>query len=297
MSNSRFGQNILTNNYDPDLLKGWGVRPSDWSVSVSVQQQILPRASVEVAYTRRWFSGFTVNDNLLVQPADYTSFSITAPLDPRLARWRRLRGLRSVRRRADAVWPDQQPGHRLDELRRLVSVFQRRRRHDERAHAGMALKFQGGTSTGQTVADNCDVRANLPELNAGLGAGLAGSNVSLTSPYCHVALRLAHAVQGAGHLHDPEDRCAGQRRDPEQGRAAACSELRGAGGADRPVARPAAARVNVTNVTVNLVEPGTMYGNRVNQLDFRVAKMLTLRQHADDGRSRSVQRAELRARS
>ncbi len=27
VSNSRWGQNVLTNNYDPNLLKGWGVRP------------------------------------------------------------------------------------------------------------------------------------------------------------------------------------------------------------------------------------------------------------------------------
>ena len=31
---------------------------------------------------------------------------------------------------------------------------------------------------------------------------------------------------------------------------------------------------NVTFVTVNLVEPGSLYGDRINQLDFRVAKIL-----------------------
>ena len=31
---------------------------------------------------------------------------------------------------------------------------------------------------------------------------------------------------------------------------------------------------NVTNVTINLVQPGSMYGDRLNQLDFRVAKIL-----------------------
>ena len=53
------------------------------------------------------------------------------------------------------------------------------------------LTFQGGTSTGQTVADSCEVRANLPELGAGLGTalgpGLVGSFVGPTNPYCHVA--------------------------------------------------------------------------------------------------------------
>ena len=39
---------------------------------------------MEVAYSRRSFRGFTVNDNTLVQNADYTPYSITAPSDPRL---------------------------------------------------------------------------------------------------------------------------------------------------------------------------------------------------------------------
>src|SRR6185295_18186675 len=81
ISNLRFGQNTLTNNFDPALLNGWGVRPSDWSVGVAVQQQLLPRASLEVAYSRRSFSGFTVSDNTLTQKSDYTPYSIVAPSD------------------------------------------------------------------------------------------------------------------------------------------------------------------------------------------------------------------------
>ena len=36
--------------------RGWGVRPSDWSFGVSVQQELFPRASVEVGYYRRTFT-------------------------------------------------------------------------------------------------------------------------------------------------------------------------------------------------------------------------------------------------
>jgi hypothetical protein len=34
---------------------------------------------------------------------------------------------------------------------------------------------------------------------------------------------------------------------------------------------------NAANVTVNLIEPGTMYGDRINELDVRVAKSLRYR--------------------
>ena len=74
--------------YDPDLLSGWGKRPSDWSLGISVQQELFPRASVEVAYHRRWFTMYTtggsVTDNLAIGPNDVASFTLTAPSDPRL---------------------------------------------------------------------------------------------------------------------------------------------------------------------------------------------------------------------
>ena len=59
ISNLRFGQPVLTGNYDPDVLSGWGVRAGDWSFGVSVQQQLLARMSLEVGYYRRSFDGFT----------------------------------------------------------------------------------------------------------------------------------------------------------------------------------------------------------------------------------------------
>ena len=61
------------------------MRPSDWSLGVSVQQELFPRASVEVGYYRRAFTMFTtggtVTDNLLVSPNDVAAFTLTAPSD------------------------------------------------------------------------------------------------------------------------------------------------------------------------------------------------------------------------
>jgi hypothetical protein len=82
------GNNVAAVN--PAILQGWGVRPNDYQWGLAVQQQVLPRVSAEVAYNRRWFhwrEAFgqgTVTDNVLVKPSDYESWTINAPVDPRL---------------------------------------------------------------------------------------------------------------------------------------------------------------------------------------------------------------------
>ena len=69
---------------NPAILGGWGVRGYDWQFGVGVQQEVLPRVSVEVAYNRRWWGNFTVEDNQSIGPSDYETWVATAPLDPRL---------------------------------------------------------------------------------------------------------------------------------------------------------------------------------------------------------------------
>ena len=67
-----------------ETLRGWGVRQSDWQWGVTLQQQVIPRVSAEVAYNRRWFQGNKVTDNRLRGPEDYQPFTIVAPQDSRL---------------------------------------------------------------------------------------------------------------------------------------------------------------------------------------------------------------------
>ena len=56
----------------------------NWQGSVGVAHQLLRGVGLEVAYFRTSYGNFTVTDNTLVSPADFDSFSITAPKDPRL---------------------------------------------------------------------------------------------------------------------------------------------------------------------------------------------------------------------
>ena len=50
---------------------------------------------------------------------------------------------------------------------------------------------------------------------------------------------------------------------------------------------------NAQTATINLVTPGDLYGDRINQIDLRVGKVLKFGGLADAIQRRSLQRAEL----
>src|SRR5690606_27286994 len=84
VDNLAFGGQVQTRADDPATYNGWGARPYNWEFSASVQQEVAPRVAVNVGYFRRIFGNFTVQDNLATTAADYTRFTVKAPLDPRL---------------------------------------------------------------------------------------------------------------------------------------------------------------------------------------------------------------------
>jgi hypothetical protein len=291
ISNQAFGTAQLTSNYDPNLLNGWGVRSGDWAINASVQQQIASRASLEVAYARRWYHGFTVTDNQAVGTADWNPYSIVAPSDSRLpggggytigtlydVTSTKFGQVNNYITDSSAYGQEYSYFNGVD-----VSL-------NVRAWNGLTL--QGGTSTGQSVADACAVRANLPELSiTSLGPGLNGSAVSTTSPYCHVAFGILTQARGLATYRIPKiDVLLSTVFQSKPGALLAANY---AMPSVRTATTPANVAVvsdflghapsgNVANVTVNLIQPGTMYGDRINQLDFRVAKSLAF------GRTRST---------
>jgi hypothetical protein len=274
ISNLSFGQKILTDTFDPALLNGWRVRASDWSLGVSVQQQLLPRMSVEVAYHRRWFNGFTVSDNQLAQASDYAPYSITAPLDSRLPGGGGYvisdlyDASPAVAGRINNLVTDSQNYGKWYQYFSGVDITL-----NVRTRGG--LTFQGGTSTGQNVADNCEVRANLPELSVNIGAGLVTSAVSPTSPYCHVAYGVLTQLRGLGAYTIPKiDLQVSGVFQSKPGALLSANYAVPAAVVAQSLGRLPSG--NVTNVTINLVKPGSMYGDRLNQLDFRVAKIVRL---------------------
>ena len=85
LSNNQFGRpNVLATTLDPGLITGSGVRPYSWEFSGGIQHELRAGVSVDVAYFRRIYGNFTVTDNLSVAPADYDPYCVAVPADPRL---------------------------------------------------------------------------------------------------------------------------------------------------------------------------------------------------------------------
>jgi hypothetical protein len=254
-----FGKPVFSNSIDPEVLGGWGVRSGDWQIGASIQQEVLPRVSVEAGYYRRWLQNFTVNDNRAVTAGDFDRFSVTAPPDPRLPGG------------GGYVIPDLYnvtPAlfGRTDNLLTDTSNFGEQYQSyngmlvNVTARLSSGVTLQGGFNTGATATDNCEVRADLPEINP-------------VNPYCHNAPGLITRVTGLGTYTVPRiDVLVSGTFRSDQGLPLAANYTVPNAAVIPSLGRPLSG--NAPNVTVNLIEPGERWGDRINELDLRVAKVL-----------------------
>jgi carboxypeptidase family protein len=281
IANLAFGQAVFDTTYDPALLNGWGVRPADWNFGVSVQQQLLPRVSLEVGYQRRWLTNFVVTDNLSQAPSDFGSFSVVVPSDPRLpTSGQTISGLYNANPNVASIVNNlfTKAGNYGDQYHHSDGIL-----INLNARLHNSLFLQGGLNTGKTVADDCAVRDKLPELNAvttafgGFGTAAVGpptvATINSTIPWCHVDLGWVTRMTGLGSWTIPkvDVQLAGTIRSDQGGSLAALYAVPNA------VIQPILGRplsLSAPNATVNLVQPGTLYGDRVNEIDIRFAKIL-----------------------
>jgi hypothetical protein len=78
--NVNFGLDTGTTRLDVGLPRGY-----NWEESVVVQREVVAGLSVTAGYYWRQYHNLTWTDNLLVDPnRDYTAFTFTGPVDPRL---------------------------------------------------------------------------------------------------------------------------------------------------------------------------------------------------------------------
>jgi hypothetical protein len=153
------GQVAFTNNFDPAVIRGWGVRPYEWDVSAAVQQQLSPRLSVEVGYFRRWYGNFLVQNNRAVEATDFDPFSVTLTDSKLPGGSATVSGLYNV------------TPAKFGQINNIVMAaenFGKQIQHwngvDTSINGRMAgVTFRVGSSTGRTSTNSCEIRQALPE--------------------------------------------------------------------------------------------------------------------------------------
>ena len=266
ISDLRFGQPIPSTLSDPAMLHGWGKRPDQWEWEAGIQHELMPRMSLDVGYFRRTYGNFTVTDNTLTGVSDYTQFDITAPIDSRLpdGGGYTVGGLYNL---------NPNKVGQVNNLFTLASNYGNYREAWNGVDVNLSLRLgkgtilQGGTSTGRTSLDVCDLRAQLPELTV-----TAPYVVGPTSPDCNVPGEFQTQVKFLGTYAVPK---------VDVQIAATYRSLPGVNVVSNYVATnadviPSLGRPlsgGAANVTVNLVEPGVLFTEQTNLLDLRFSKL------------------------
>jgi len=218
-------------------------------------------------------TGGTTTDNLAISPANLASYTITAPRDPRLPGGGGY-----------TIGPLYDINPNVFGQSDLLAQSTKKVGDDTRLFNGVdatfnvrnvkGVTFQGGTSTGKVTNDFCDIRSAVPEATVGFGISL------LTMPFCHqespwqtsfnalvtytiprVDVIVSSVFQDKPNISvDQLGSLAANYTLSAEDLAAAAAQI------GRPLTNPV--------VTVNLLSPGQLYGDRIRQWDFSVKKVI-----------------------
>ncbi len=259
---STFGTQIVSTSYDPNILAGWGRRRNNWEYSASITQELMSRVSADFAYFHRRQGNFSVTDNQDLVNSDYDEYCVTRPTDARLPNG----GGGQI-----CGFYDLNPSKALPQFAdNLVVTFadnygkQTQTFHgfdfilNARPQSGLILN--GGFSTGIDATNNCDLtivdspQAVYCNQNSGWQTAYKAS-ASYTLPWQDVNLGAVF------------QNLAGQSIVANWSITAAQAQW----------VNPGRTGFSATSTrTVNLIEPGTEYGDRRSQLDLRVAKSIRM---------------------
>jgi hypothetical protein len=295
-SDLSFGNPSANTRINPDVLKGWGVRPYDWQFGISVQQEIFPRTSIEVGYHRRWFGNFFYTDNQALLPSDFSSATFNAPSNPRLPDGG---GYPVTVYDINPVLHDGRPGfgqNRLADGSSALYYTFGSDLGDESAYwqgvdvtinARLAngLVFQGGTSTGRGSRDQCEIWAAAPELfTPFVGTRQQYDACSWTEPWLtqfrglatYTIPKIDVLVSGVFQFKPNATTGPTDTTVATNGTSLASNynvtNAEIAPDLERPFTGTAPTPTAFR--TVNILVPGQLYAERINQVDLRVAKVL-----------------------
>jgi hypothetical protein len=258
LSNVNFGKPVITTRYADDVRTGFGIRGYNWQGSVSLQRELRPGLGVNVGYFRTSYGNHMATDNLAVTPADFDPYCITAPVDARLpgGGGNQICGLYDVK---PALFG------KVDNLVTQSSHYGKEREVFNGFDATMNARFgggrmlTGGLSTGQQVIDQCFV---------------VDSPQQLRDDYCRVTppWSAGTQVKFSGVYPLPWDFQASATYQNIPGIPVTASYVATNAQIAPSLGRNLSAGVRGTS-TIELIRPGTLYEDRITQLDVRLTKI------------------------
>ncbi|MBI4519292.1 MAG: hypothetical protein HY701_00525, partial [Gemmatimonadetes bacterium] len=262
VSNLAFGQLSSVAQFDPETREGWGTRQSQWEFSTAIQHQLASRLGIEVGYFRRTYGNFRANQIVggEITSADFDSYCVTAPQDSRLPGgggfqicdlWDLKPAKVGLGGTTYQTLTKKLPGS-PEQIETWNGV-------DVTVNARLqnGLVLQGGVSTSRPTTDNCDVivalNQNPSQRNCRVQTPF-DTNVKVLGlyPIPRVDVQVAATFQS-----NRGPQLAANRVVPNAEIAPSLGRNLSAG---------------AQNATINLLNPGDMYGDRVNQFDLRLSR-------------------------
>jgi hypothetical protein len=290
--NPSFLKTVPPLSTDPDLTGGWNSREYSWDVNAGVTQEVAPRVSLDVQYFRRSWGNLTATVNRAWTPADFDTFTYTAPKDPKLPggggyalTFRDIKPDAYTRAADNFLTFSDDLGGASNKYNG-VDVTMNARLRD--------VTIQGGTSSGNVVEDSCGVVANHPEYYifgpwGGTGGFLdtfLGGIGQWPQAFCHRESGWQTTFKGLATYTVPKIDVlfSGTFRSvPYAGSEFPSVQSQSLGAQALALNIPGV--VNETSLNrpfgsgqvvqfLNIVEPGTVYGDRLNAVDLRFGKIL-----------------------
>jgi hypothetical protein len=240
---ANFGAASATDRIDSALQREY-----NWEYAATVQHELFPRVAVTGGYHRRTYGNLAINDNVNLSPDEWSPFTITAPLDNRLPGGGGY-PITMYTLNANKVGTPTATVRTFSTLNgRVYNGYD----VNVQARVGASAIFLGGLTHERTVSESCDQRDNPNGRRFCDTAGPYRTLFKVSGVY-----ELPYAIQVSGTFVS------------RPGINVSANYTVTSAIAGRPIIGSTA---GATQITVNLIEPGTMFTDYLNTLDFRLAR-------------------------
>jgi hypothetical protein len=275
VTNAAFGTPNITTTFAPNVISGYGVRPYNWEGEAGIQQELTRGISLNTTYFRRWWGNFYVVQNTNWTAANFDSFCTTAPVDPKLpgGGGNQICGLYDI---------NPSVGANVNNVISNANQFGKQWEHYNGVDVNLTARLprssllQGGVNVGRDETNNCGVVANVDNAPSApaLTALNAGGVYSPSTRNCDIKPPFQPQVKFLGTVTLPwKVGFSGVFQTLPGPNILATESLTKAQGLTSTTLGRAFFE---STYNIPLVTPGTLYGDRVYQIDLRLSKAVPL---------------------